>query len=1228
MTRHITIRMAWHDNKWNGRICRDPQANIHCIGNYSLLSTRIQRRRRPPLEQSYKDQEVSKIIEDERYVPPCYWSINASGNKEYVTTDPHPFADVGGMQERFSNEVPPIVENLKPFSVFTWYFRLGYAKEGSLDLYVPRDELKERVEEYLHDIEPGKSIGLLYANYSNPVTGDKHKYLLLGAGLAKEVYEPKEFNIPDTLFNDVTSRPGMRNFPRILWRFQLEFDPNTLLLLPYHEYLDRVEGSALDQEEEQKKLEDVAIPIDEDTMEPNFKYVCRPLSSSKCLYALYLIERSLRKMKEHGIVEHSCLKDIEVKLSFLMKIAWRERGKYPGFRNLIQKLLSTTYPPIMIRELVLEIHQLVTTEFGGVQNFLQSDLKDDDLRKIAIHLRKAFRIIERDKALVEFLSLFDFSRRQFDNAIEIVSNHGLETIKKNPYILLEDYVYEPKDSWRIDESDYGVALFEIDMALIPDPRYVDWDFPQYDALSPERLRSVVATILYDAATRDGMTYLSREEILDQAKEYPLYYIHEGLEIDAQTLSKYEKQTTFKDKFAIIPDFRRQKVLYQLNVIGKIEETIALFVNKMAKKKHTIDDKDSREIEAIIRKESEAFKEKLDAEERRVLYENAMRTGLFVLTGKAGSGKTTAIRNLVEKFKDKKKLQIFIFTPTGKASLVVKNRLRDLDYDESQIRISTIHRFLFTAPFEYKDTFRYKEIHKLRNLIERILGGKIDLLDEFESVARDFIFTPKVVIIDEASMVDEVLLALLFSLINPDTLEHLLLVGDEKQLPPIGIGRPLTDVVFNLKKTGSDQNLIHLESDLRFPANKSLGNLASLLIGEDPPTPADFQEIFNNPDETIKMECFSNLDELQDVVKRVLAENGETQACSIFEMFRKIIEEDGTLNLDEVQILAPRRYGSYGSEAINIRGVLQGEPSFRPGTKLICEENIYHNIGTRPRKRILGLANGSIGYVKDYEDLYFEDIEDLAEEYGHHEIYGLKSRIMDDLYSPWKTQTRINFGYAITVHKSQGSDFSNVILVLSEVNPFITKELLYTAITRPRKRIYLVTHADLTRELHSTFAKAYSNSEVEKRRTLLFGEKDSPFKPFYLVKKDGKTIQVMSKIEYIIAKALDDEGVAFEAGPREFLREHHLIPDFRLSIDGESYYWEHLGSMHDPYYRERWYRKFRTYCEKIQIADKLVTTSEDQRVIDTEGAVRKIVSDLRFGKLTKTEGAYSHHHYYI
>ena len=68
---HLTARVAWHDNKWNGAICRDPEKNVHCRGNYSLISPRIQRRINLELEQKYKTQDVSQIVEKEGSYVEC-----------------------------------------------------------------------------------------------------------------------------------------------------------------------------------------------------------------------------------------------------------------------------------------------------------------------------------------------------------------------------------------------------------------------------------------------------------------------------------------------------------------------------------------------------------------------------------------------------------------------------------------------------------------------------------------------------------------------------------------------------------------------------------------------------------------------------------------------------------------------------------------------------------------------------------------------------------------------------------------------------------------------------------------------------------------------------------------------------------------------------------------------------------------------------------------------------
>ena len=93
--KHITIRVAWHDNKWNGKICKNPSGNVYCIDNYSLLSSRIQRRRNIEIEEKFKEMSISEVKNNTGYVPPCYWCINILGKEKYVIEDIHPFGDTG-----------------------------------------------------------------------------------------------------------------------------------------------------------------------------------------------------------------------------------------------------------------------------------------------------------------------------------------------------------------------------------------------------------------------------------------------------------------------------------------------------------------------------------------------------------------------------------------------------------------------------------------------------------------------------------------------------------------------------------------------------------------------------------------------------------------------------------------------------------------------------------------------------------------------------------------------------------------------------------------------------------------------------------------------------------------------------------------------------------------------------------------------------------------------------
>jgi exodeoxyribonuclease V alpha subunit len=107
---HLTVRMAWHDNNWNGRICQNPEANTYCVGTHSLLSDRIATNRDTALEQEYNDRLVQDLPEN--YEVPCYWSINAFSKNQFDVTHRHAFKSIKST----------IKETVKPYSVFYMAF--------------------------------------------------------------------------------------------------------------------------------------------------------------------------------------------------------------------------------------------------------------------------------------------------------------------------------------------------------------------------------------------------------------------------------------------------------------------------------------------------------------------------------------------------------------------------------------------------------------------------------------------------------------------------------------------------------------------------------------------------------------------------------------------------------------------------------------------------------------------------------------------------------------------------------------------------------------------------------------------------------------------------------------------------------------------------------------------------------------------------------------------------
>ncbi len=176
---------------------------------------------------------------------------------------------------------------------------------------------------------------------------------------------------------------------------------------------------------------------------------------------------------------------------------------------------------------------------------------------------------------------------------------------------------------------------------------------------------------------------------------------------------------------------------------------------------------------------------------------------------------------------------------------------------------------------------------------------------------------------------------------------------------------------------------------------------------------------------------------------------------------------------------------------------------------------------------------------------------------------------------------LELAYALlTVHKSQGSQFKLVILVLPESHPILSRELIYTALTRHEERIVVMHQGP--RSLLKDFTSPY-RSETARRRTNLLADckmveitqsKGSVFLQEGLIHRTSKGQAMRSKSELLIAEALINAGVAFEYEKALTLGGLTRYPDFTIEdeITGRTIYWEHLGMLSRPDYRERWEAK--------------------------------------------------------
>lgn len=496
--------------------------------------------------------------------------------------------------------------------------------------------------------------------------------------------------------------------------------------------------------------------------------------------------------------------------------------------------------------------------------------------------------------------------------------------------------------------------------------------------SEERLCSGIRYLLSYNAQQNGHVCLPREKLVASAAVL-LEASEERIESAVSTLLKGNRVCAV--------NFKNAQFLYDVDAYND-EKYIA--------KKLLLLDKvcpvmDTANIGAFITREEAESGVRYAQLQRQAIFD-ALENGVMLLTGGPGTGKTTVVRALLHIY-ESMGLRIALCAPTGRAA----KRLSESTSHEAK----TIHRLL---EYSGEDTGGLRFHRDENNLLEE-----------------------EAIIVDEASMVDNHLMSSLLRAIKPGA--HIVIIGDADQLPSVGAGNVLRDLL----ESGRFAT-VRLTEIFR-QAQKSLivTNAHAINRGEKPRIDVKDNDFF-----------FLSREDDRDIAQTV------AQLCAV-----RLPRTYGAMAKNGTQVICPSRKGEVGTENLNV--LLQAalnppapnkkekkfrEMVYREGDRVMQTRNNYDIEWERDDGTVgNGVFNGDIGVIKQI-NVGAENMEIQFDD--RHVVY--EFNLLEEL----------EMAYAITVHKSQGSEYPIVVLPLGSTPPMLlSRHLFYTAVTRAQSMVVLV-----------------------------------------------------------------------------------------------------------------------------------------------------------------------------
>lgn len=621
---------------------------------------------------------------------------------------------------------------------------------------------------------------------------------------------------------------------------------------------------------------------------------------------------------------------------------------------------------------------------------------------------ETFNIIEREpERLAEIKGITE------KKAIEIGSQFEEKKEFRNAMIFLNQYGVSNALAMKI-YKEYGIKVMKIvrenPYRLADDIAGVGFKTADEIALrmgfSPEssmRMKAGISFALSMAAS-NGHTYLLYEDLYEESKRL--------LGISEAEFENDIYELTIERKI-VLKEVKGERRVYNNNFYY-MELTVArklLDLNAKSENNYKVMEAKVKEVEAKTGI-------KLGDLQRKAVYE-AVESGLVIITGGPGTGKTTTINAIIKLF-EMQNMEILLAAPTGRAA----KRMTETTGMEAQ----TIHRLLeLNGNPEEGGSMRFER-------------------NELNPLEAD------VIIIDEMSMVD---IYLMYSLLKAVTVgTRLILVGDVNQLPSVGPGKVLKDII------GSEKfNVVRLSEIFRQAAESDIITNAHKI----------------NAGQSIRLDNKS-----KDFFMLSMNSSLQIQRALVSLIAEKLPPYVDATKYD-IQVLTPSRKGELGVE--NLNKILQqyinppapnkrekqwGEVVFRENDKVMQIKNDYQmewKIVTKKGLTIKegsGVFNGDCGIIREINEF----AGTVTVEFDEGKIVEYTGATLEEL----------ELAYAITIHKSQGSEYPAVIIpLLNAPRPLLNRNLLYTAVTRARKCVTIVGSENSVNEMIQNESEMKRNS---------------------------------------------------------------------------------------------------------------------------------------------------------